>query len=80
MFKLQSRDKDLLQTILYFVVAGGATLFLIHALGEIHGCILAVLLLVVQLGFLTTRVSALERELRSSRESHGPSKPVEKII
>jgi hypothetical protein len=68
MFKLQPRDKDLLSTIVVAVVLGGVILFLIGSLGEVHGLICAVIMLMVQFAFLNSRVSALERELRTSRE------------
>ena len=80
MIKLQSRDKDLLLTILSSAVTFGIMLLLIQFLGEVHGLISTVIILVCQIAFLSRRVSALERELRISRESHEtePSKIPEK--
>jgi hypothetical protein len=70
MFKLQSRDKDLLLTILTIAVTFGVMLLAIHFLGELHGLIVTVIALIGQIAFLGRRVVALERELRISRESH----------
>ncbi|HWD90817.1 MAG TPA: hypothetical protein VG938_00580 [Verrucomicrobiae bacterium] len=68
MFKLQSRDRDLLVAILTMAVTFGIMLLLIHMLGEIHGLISTVIMLLVQISFLHRRVSALEHELRISHE------------
>ena len=80
MFKLQSRDKDLLLTILIVAVTIGVMLLAIQFLGELHGLIVTVIGLIVQTLFLTIRVASLERELRISRESHEPSKTAEKTV
>jgi hypothetical protein len=80
MFKLQSRDKDLLLAILTIAVTFGVMLLLIHMLGEVHGLISTVIILIGQTSFLTIRVASLERELRSSRGLHDSSKTAEKII
>ena len=69
MFKLQSRDKDLLLMILTIAVTFGVMLLLIQFLGELHGLISTVIILIGQIALLSRRVFALERELRISRET-----------
>jgi hypothetical protein len=68
MFKVTYKDKGLLLTIVSAAVTFGVMLALIKTLGELHGVISTVVLLIVQTSFLTSRVVALERELRLSRE------------
>jgi hypothetical protein len=80
MIKLHSRDKDLLLTILSVAVTIGVMLLLMQFIGELHGLILTVVILVVQTSFLTIRVASLERELRISRETHEPRKVSEKLV
>jgi hypothetical protein len=73
MFKLQSRDRDLLLTILAVGVTVGMMLLLICTLGELHGLISTVIILIGQISFLTMRVVALEREIRVPRETPKPT-------
>jgi hypothetical protein len=82
MFKVTSRDKSLLLTIIQIAMTFGAMLVLISFLGELHGLIVTVIMLIGQTSFLTSRVAALERELRiSHKPSDGdPSKIVEKTV
>ena len=68
MIKVTSSDKGLLLMIVNVAVTFGVMLALIHFLGELHGAISTIILLIVQTSFLTKRVTALERELRISRE------------
>jgi len=75
MFKLQSRDKDLLLMILTIAVTFGVMLLLIQFLGELHGLISTVIILIGQIAFLSRRVFALERELRISREASESEQP-----
>jgi hypothetical protein len=58
----------------------GAMLVLMQFLGELHGLIVTVIILIGQIAFLSSRVVTLERELRISRESHEPSKTSEKAV
>ncbi len=69
MSKLQSRDKHLLLTILLVAVQFGVMLLFIQLLGELHGLISTVIMLIVQLSFLQIRVMAMERELQLSRKT-----------
>lgn len=78
MFKLTSRNKDLLLAIFYIAFLTGMMLLVTHFLGEVHGLAATVIVLIGQIAFLISRVHALERELRISRESHEPSKKSEK--
>jgi len=67
MFKLQSRDKELLLTLLAVAGTFGLMLLAMYLLGELHGLIATVIGLIVQIVFLNRRVITLERELRISR-------------
>jgi uncharacterized protein involved in response to NO len=80
MFKVTSKDKSLLLAVVNAAVTFGVMLAMIKLLGELHGLISTVVLLIVQTSFLTGRVVALERERRLSREpSEGErSKIIEK--
>ncbi len=69
MIKLQPSDKDLLLSILRDAVTLGLVLLLVKLLGEVHGTIMAVILLIGQISLLNRRVSKLERELQISRET-----------
>jgi len=81
MFKLQSSDKDLRLLILFNAMMFGMMLLLIKFLGELHGLISTVVLLIGQTAFLNRRVNTLEREVRISRETSDrpPAKFAEKI-
>jgi hypothetical protein len=68
MLKVTSKDKDLLLTLVNVVVTLGAMLAVMAFIGELHGLIATVFILIVQTSFLTRRVVALERELRISHE------------
>ena len=80
MIKLQSRDRDLLLTFLSVVVTIGVMLLLMQFIGELHGLIITVVILVVQSSFLTIRVASLERALRISRETHESPNVGEKTV
>ncbi len=68
MIKVTSKEKSLLMAIVYIAVPFGAMLVLMHFLGELHGLISTVVILIGQISFLTSRVVVLERELRISHE------------
>jgi hypothetical protein len=67
MIKVTSSDKDLFVAIISIAVTIGVMLALISFLGELHGLICTVIILIVQTSFMTRRMAALERELRISR-------------
>ena len=69
MIKVTSSDKGLLMMIVNVAVTFGVMLAMIGFLGELHGAISTIILLIVQTSFLTKRVTALERELRISHGS-----------
>ena len=63
--------KDLLQYIGLSLFGLAAMLLLIHMLGELHGLIVTVIILVGESSLLLTRVGALQRELIILRQERG---------
>jgi len=68
MVKLKPTDKDLLSYIALSLFIVGIMLALIHLLGELHGLIATVVILIGQSALLQTRLGAAQRELRSLRD------------
>jgi hypothetical protein len=63
--------RDLLQYIGLSLFGLAAMLLLIHMLGELHGLIVTVIILVGESSLLLTRVGALQRELIILRQERG---------
>jgi hypothetical protein len=75
MFKTTS--KDLFQYIGLSLLGVAAMLLLVHLLGEVHGLIVTVLIVMGQSAMLFMRVGILQRELASlRRESPAASQQV----
>jgi len=68
MFK---KTSDLFQYIGLSLFGGAAILVMIYLLGEVHGLIVAVIILYGQLASLFVRMTALQRELTSLRQERG---------
>jgi hypothetical protein len=68
MFKLSTSDKDLISYLAASLFTFGVMLALIYLLGEVHGLIVTVIILIMQGAQMQSRLGALQREVRALRE------------
>jgi hypothetical protein len=69
MMKLQSSDRSLLAWIGLNLSTVAGMLLLVRLLGEVHGLIATVILLIGQSTHAYVRLGVLQKELRAMRES-----------
>ena len=72
MFNLKPSDRDLLSHIAVSAVTVAVMLGPIYLLGEVHGLIATVVILIVQSSLLNMRITALQRELRAVHDGQPP--------
>jgi hypothetical protein len=72
MFNLKPSDRDLLSHIAVSAVTVAIMLGLIYLLGEVHGLIATVVILIVHSSLLNMRITALQRELCAVHDGQPP--------